>query len=341
MPCDAPACGKSAGLAPRAVPVPRPARIAVNRGRSMRLPRLMRWLIGAVVFLPALAASPPRVLLLDVAVAPAALVAVGERGGIFRSTDAGATWQQAASGTHATLTAVTFLPEGRQGWAVGHDAIILATTDAGLTWSQVYQGANLDDPLLDVCAVDATNLIAIGAYGQYVESRDGGKTWTTRRIQEDDYHLNRITRAADGTLFIAGEHGTLLRSDDNGETWEGIHTPYDGSFYGVLPLAGDSLIAYGLRGRIYRSEDRGDDWTAVANDRRVLLACALRLRSGAIVLAGQARMFFVSHDDGRTFAPWPAPLTTGVAELVEAADGTLLAFGEAGLSRLPAPPAAP
>jgi photosystem II stability/assembly factor-like uncharacterized protein len=297
----------------------------------------MCWLIGAV-FLPALVAAAPRSLLLDVAVAPATMVAVGERGGIFRSTDAGATWQQANSGTHATLTAVAFLPDGRHGWAVGHDAIILATTDAGLTWTRVYQGENLDDPLLDVCAVDATSLIAIGAYGQYVESRDGGKTWNTRRIQEDDYHLNRITRAADGTLYIAGEHGTLLRSGDNGGTWEGIHTPYDGSFYGVLPLADDSLIAYGLRGRIYRSEDRGDDWAAVANDRRVLLACALRLRSGAVVLAGQARMFFISHDEGRTFVPWDAPLTTGVAELVEADDGSLLAFGEAGLSRLPVPP---
>ena len=69
----------------------------------------------------------------------------------------------------------------------------------------------------------------------------------------------------------------------------------------------------------------------------VLLATAVRLRNGVIVLAGQARAFLVSRDDGRTFQSWSPELTTGVAELVEAPDGTLLAIGEAGASRLPPP----
>ena len=69
----------------------------------------------------------------------------------------------------------------------------------------------------------------------------------------------------------------------------------------------------------------------------MLFATAVRLRSGVIVVAGQARSFAVSRDDGRSFAPWSPGLTTAVAELLEAADGTLLAFGEQGVTRLPAP----
>jgi photosystem II stability/assembly factor-like uncharacterized protein len=287
------------------------------------------------------APSVPRTLLLDVAVASDALVAVGERGGVYRSTDGGASWTKSQSGVHATLTAVAFADNGRTGWAVGHDAVILATADAGRSWRVVYRGESPDESFLDVCVLDQTTIIAVGAYGLYLESKDGGATWNSRRILDDDYHLNRITLADDGTLYLAGEHGTLLRSHDRGATWEGIHTPYDGSFYGTLPLPDGSLLAYGLRGRIYRSEDQGEDWIAVANDQRVLVACALRLRSGAIVLAGQSRAFFISHDDGRSFAAWAAPLTTGVSELVETADGTLLAFGETGVTRLPAPPAQP
>ncbi len=287
------------------------------------------------------AAPPPRQLLLDVARTSDALIAVGERGSILRSVDDGMNWLPAKVTATATLTAVAFAPNGQNGWAVGHDALILATRDGGRTWHEAYRGENSEDSFLDVCVLDAQTVIVVGAYGQYHHSADGGQSWAAQRLQEDDYHFNRITRAADGSLYLAGEGGTLLRSRDRGENWEGIHSPYDGSFYGVLPLSDDALLAYGLRGRIYRSDDAGDEWSVVDNEQRVLLACALRLRSGVIVLAGQPRAFFVSHDEGHTFSPWAAPLTTGVAEFIESADGTLLAFGEAGVTRLPAPPVAP
>jgi photosystem II stability/assembly factor-like uncharacterized protein len=304
-----------------------------------RIARIL--ILGVCLAMVAGRAAPPRQLLLDVARTSDALIAVGERGSILRSVDDGANWQPAAVSVTATLTAVDFATDGQHGWAVGHDALILTTTDGGRTWREAYRGENSEDSFLDVCVLDRQTIIVVGAYGQYHRSTDGGQTWTAQRLSEDDYHFNRITRATDGSLYLAGEHGTLLRSRDRGENWEGIHAPYDGSFYGILPISNGGLLAYGLRGRIYRSANAGDDWDFVANERRVLIACALQLRSGVIVLAGQPRAFFVSHDDGHTFSPWAASLTTGVAELIEADDGTLLALGEAGVTRLSAPPANP
>ena len=120
-------------------------------------------------------------------------------------------------------------------------------------------------------------------------------------------------------------------------TWGSIRTPYEGSFYGVLPLGPKQLLAHGLRGTIYRSEDDGATWQLIPDDQRVLLATAVRLRNGVVVVAGQGRAFLVSRDDGRSFATWSPGLTTGVAELIEAPDGRLLAVGEAGVTPLPAP----
>ena len=40
--------------------------------------------------------------------------------------------------------------------------------------------------------------------------------------------------------------------------------PYDGSFFGVLPLTDGAVLAYGLRGQLFRSENRGATWTAAA-----------------------------------------------------------------------------
>ena len=117
----------------------------------------------------------PRMLLLDGAVVGPENVAVGERGAILRSSDNGRTWQAVAVPATPTLTGVSFGPGSSQGWAVGHDALILATSDAGRTWQKQWQGDNLQDSFLGVLALDSRRIIAVGAYGLFVVSIDGGK----------------------------------------------------------------------------------------------------------------------------------------------------------------------
>ena len=63
----------------------------------------------------------------------------------------------------------------------------------------------------------------------------------------------------------------------------------------------------------------------------------MQLRSGAVIVAGQARTFLVSTDGGRAFSPWSPLHTTAVAELLELKTGGLLLVGEAGITRLTAP----
>lgn len=276
-------------------------------------------------------------LLLDGTVTGYTTIAVGERGTILRSTDLARTWQTVSVPTSATLTGVSFSSDTLHGWAVGHDATILATTDGGLTWQKQWQGENLSDSFLNVLALDDNHVIAIGAFGLYVSTDDGGRTWTKRRIRDEDYHLNRITHGPSGTLYIAGEHGTLLRSTDRGASWIAIDSPYDGSFYGILPLGPRDLFAYGLRGRLYLSGDDGETWQRVENDQRVLLATAAQVAAGTIIVAGQAGSFLVSHDRGDTVVSWRPVLKTGVAELLILPDDTLLALGEAGATILPKP----
>lgn len=309
---------------------------------SARLP-VVRWARVALAWLvPALgwAAPPPAPLLLDAALtADAAIVAVGGRGAVLRSADNGETWQRGAGLPYTTFTAVTFAPdEPSHGWVVGHEDVILRTTDAGRTWSHARAAADLERSFLDVLALDARRIIAVGAFGLYLASRDGGQSWRVQTVLEEDLHLNQIMRAADGTLFIAGEAGTLLRSSDDGETWEAIPTDYPGSFYGVLPLATDELLAHGLRGALYRSTDRGETWTEMPALRTALLQAAEVDPSGrVVVVGGQARTLLVSEDGGRSFALAPSPPNTALARILRLADGTWLGFGEAGATRLVLP----
>ncbi len=274
----------------------------------------------------------PRSLLLDVAAVDDALVAVGERGHVVVSKDGGESWTQSPCPTRATLTGVHFA-DRRLGWAVGHDAVILKTEDGGASWRIVYSDPEAEAPLLDVWFPTATEGFAIGAYGTFLESADGGETWDSRWISEDDFHLHTIDRAADGTLYIAAEAGTVYRSDDGGASWESLPSPYEGSFFGTLPLDGGAVLVYGLRGHVYRSEDRGDTWTAVDSGTVAMLTDALDLGDGGVVVVGHGSTVLLSADAGRTFRKVPQPDRLSIQAVASAADGLVVA-GEGGVRRL-------
>jgi len=301
-------------------------------------------------------------VLLDAAPAGNAVVAVGERGVILRSEDQARSWIETASHAEATLTGVSF-SNATNGWAVGHDGLILATADGGKTWSKQWQSDSLQDSFLDVLALDPKHIIAVGAFSLYVSTSDGGATWARRKITDEDYHFNRIIAGSDRDalvadsskrnedvasapiLFIAGEHGTLLRSADGGGSWQPLHVPYEGSLYGVLPLRGRTLLCYGLRGRVYFSDDNGDRWTAVSTNESWLISTGARLADGSVILAGNGRTLLVSRDPRRTFAARDVGAPAAIAELLPLPDGNVLAVGEAGAERidqvriLPPPPA--
>jgi photosystem II stability/assembly factor-like uncharacterized protein len=289
---------------------------------------------------PAVAAEAPdaRLLLLDGCVVGGDVIAVGERGTILRSSDSARTWRRTAGPVESTLTGISFatLSAPRLGWAVGHDAVILGSTDAGATWVKQHQGESLEDSFLDVLALDAQRAIAVGAYGLYLTTSNGGRNWTARKIIEGDDHLNRITRGPGSTLYLAGERGTLLRSPDLGETWTPLDTQYEGTFYGILPVERRVILAHGLRGRVFRSTDEGDSWEQVATPRPALLATAVRLRNNLLLVGGQAGSLLISRDLGRTLTLFPDGPGTGIAELLELPDGSVLALGEAGATRLDA-----
>lgn len=274
-----------------------------------------------------------RALLLDVAQTGDRVVAVGDHGDVVVSTDRGATWRQILVPTRAMLTGVSF-PDGRHGWAVGHDGVILATEDGGESWRQQDDGKALDAVYLDVLFLDAQRGFVVGAYGKFLHTEDGGKTWHAAKPTEEEIHYNRLTVAADGRLYIAGESGAVLASADQGKSWTRLEIPYDGSLYGVLPFADGDLVAYGLRGNILQSHDRGASWEARNSEMKVIIMGGVNLQNGTLVLGGQGGNFFLSHDGGHSFTHWkPADFGTSVAELIEISPGEILTVGEAGATR--------
>lgn len=294
-------------------------------------------LLATLVSLPLFAAdSAPEShgLLLAAKTVGPAIVAVGERGHILRSIDSGRTWTIQSSPVEATLTGLSFAND-KNGWAVGHDGVILHTTDGGVSWISQYNDKSLS--FLDVLAIDAQHAIAVGSFGTCHVTEDGGASWQPKKLSDQDTHYNRIVALKPGTALVAGERGTLLRLATDTFTTTPVPSDYEGSFFGVLVLREGSLLVHGLRGRVYRSKNAEIAWQQIPLERPSLVQASVELKSGVIVLAGQARAFFVSLDHGKTFHAWNPNVTTAIADLLEASDGSILAFGEAGLTHLPKP----
>lgn len=310
----------------------------------------------------------PRSLMLSVARAGTALVAVGERGFILRSTDNGQSWQQMPSPVSVTLTQVTF-PSARQGWAVGHAGVILHSTDGGLTWATQLDGnqaAQLsldvaksalsenpgddaqqrvdeaqrlledgpDKPFLAVHFFNEQQGLVVGAYGLAFETQDGGQHWQPISARLDNpsaLHLYGILDLQ-GTLFIAAEQGLLLRSTDQGRSFARIEIPANGTLFGLLASQQHHLLAFGLRGKIYRSDDQGESWSSVANNQPVTLTAGLQVDDGSLLLVDETGRVLRSDDDGRSFKATALGQNTALNALVQSADGELVAAGARGLN---------
>jgi photosystem II stability/assembly factor-like uncharacterized protein len=271
-------------------------------------------------------------LILDAQRAGARLVAVGERGYIFLSDDEGASWRPAVSGTQSTLTAVAFI-NARLGVAVGHDAVILRTEDGGQSWKQVFEAADQQRPLLDVSFITPEHLVAVGAYAAYFESHDGGQSWEERQVSEEDRHFNALARLGDGSLLLAGEAGTLMRSRDAGLNWEMLSSPYGGSFFGIQPMPSGPVLIYGMRGTVLRSEDSGDNWQQLDSQGAGSLFASVLFNETDLALLGQSGVLLFSRDAGLSFQRLPLQRTSMLtAGLALTKPDQMLVLGDAGVS---------
>ncbi len=116
-------------------------------------------------------------------------------------------------------------------------------------------------PLLDVLALDGNRIYALGAYNTLLLSEDGGNEWrlVSHRLENpNNFHLNNMVKSGN-TLFIFGEAGIGYRSLDNGQTFETLYMPYEGTFFGG-EVYGDFVVAYGLKGNVVFSSNGGDSW---------------------------------------------------------------------------------
>ena len=307
-------------------------------------------------------------VMLSVARAGHRLVAVGERGFIIVSDDNGVSWSQVGSPVSVTLVKVRFIDDV-EGWAVGHAGVVLHTRDGGLSWNKQLDGVQAaeielqeakqategsddaekmqehlaqaqqlvddgpDKPLLDTLFLDAKNGLVVGAYGLAFVTHDGGLSWQSIRSRIDNpngLHLYSIERVG-GDLFIAGEQGTLLRSSNEGKTFEPLTSPYEGTTFGLQATNSNFIVAFGLRGKAFESKDRGDTWQPLDTLQPVTLTSGLSLADGSVLLTDESGRVLRFVDGNTKAAVLQIAQPSYFTGMAQAANGNLIISSARGM----------
>ena len=133
-----------------------------------------------------------------------AWVAVGSGGYVFRTTDAGVSWEFPSSGVTNSLKGVAF--GNNRFVAVGAKGMILHSTD-GKSWTSAPP---LDEINLNAIVFGDTNFLAVGDSATIISSSDGLK-WTRRSTDPRMEHLRSVS-FGNGHFIAVGDFGTIAQS---------------------------------------------------------------------------------------------------------------------------------
>lgn len=251
-----------------------------------------------------------RSLILGIVATPRNLVAVGERGHVLLSQD-GDRWTQADFvPVQATLTRVAYA-DGRL-WAVGHDSAIIHSFDYGETWALQHFEPAWEKPLLDVHFFDSSNGLAVGAYGLFMRTEDGGRHWEVLDMADlvtgeaIDWSEVAATLAEDDEFDDWLEEGDDWLGDDDGiDDDERLNDDDDDEYY-------DSEVDF----------DRG-----CYEFMECHLNALLNLGNGRQMIAAERGYGFRSVDNGQSWESFRFPYGGSMFGLLGFGDDQIMAFG--------------
>jgi len=228
------------------------------------------------------------------------IYAGGAQGGLWKSTDAGVTWNWLSSSwTQLAVNCIAIDPTsgdiyvGRgdyHGYIAGSYGI-MKSTDGGATWTEIAE-ATMGQVGVDRILLDPTNPNTIIAgtgdtntYGHLYRSTDGGQNWTKLTVGGTDTewpalaasapngNTVRFYAVAAGYAKTTGSSSRVFKSDDHGATWQAITSPVtnsDSQFHYAYAIATSPTNAsnvYVLDSEnqlLFTSANQGASWTNVS-----------------------------------------------------------------------------
>ena len=115
----------------------------------------------------------------------------------------------------ACLTSVFFLPDGKNGWAVGQWGTILHTEDGGSNWD--WQGTGKGN-LWSVQFIDPKLGWAVGDDGS-LHTEDGGRKWQVQSLNGND-SFRSVSFVGPQSGWALAADASIFHTEDGGKSWQ-------------------------------------------------------------------------------------------------------------------------
>ncbi|WP_051559993.1 WD40/YVTN/BNR-like repeat-containing protein [Marinobacterium jannaschii] len=261
--------------------------------------------------------------------------AVGHDGVVLHSADGGEQWHKQLDGNAINQLRIEALQQAMQqpDRLTGNGGLPPEDLEYALEDAQIQQQEGPSVPLLDLWFKDRNEGYVTGAYGMFLSTQDGGNSWQSLDHQlpnPDRLHFNSIHASRNGTLYLAGEAGTLLRR--LGRDWQQLDSGYEGSLLALhdAPDTESGLYLMGLRGHLFYSAD-GERWQPRALPTRSSINAALTDAEGRLILLGLGGLLL--QQQGEQFQPLAGAGRSSFSAAVVAGPQLIL-VGDAGLTRV-------
>lgn len=220
-------------------------------------------------------------------------LAVGE-GLVARTENGGTNWDLAEPVPE--LQGPMFGESYLNGVACGAGGLVLGggywtgvrSDDGGLSW----QGAAMDAGGYAAQAAALTigstgTAIAVGYYHYVGRAAAGDESFAARFPPGDTQWFNDVAAGPDGHFWVVGEAGSVLRSDDDGDSWDDVSIAGFDDLYAVAFFDAATGIVVGARGHAARTEDGGDTWIDVSTGLDRFLGDVGYLDDGTALVVGE------------------------------------------------------
>jgi photosystem II stability/assembly factor-like uncharacterized protein len=153
------------------------------------------------------------------------------------------------------------------------------------------------------------SIFAVGSKALLMASTDHGGTWTQQILKErpgselfQDRDLYSIRFAPDGKAgWIVGEEGTVLHSDDGGQTWTPQKAGTTKNLFKVAVVDDQTAVAVGADGTIVRTTDGGSTWETLKSPKMIGLYDVTFTDKNDGWIAGEFSSILHSTDGGKTW----------------------------------------
>ena len=223
---------------------------------------------------------------------------VGTNGIVLITWDGGASWQ-VRKFHDFNFNAIRMIGDQR-GFIAADNGRVLSTNDGGYTW-EVAEHDGMGS-LTGISFMNERGIIT-GSRGYVLMTYNAGKTWSAVQLKEARRHGHPVDLSApffesDRNIWIAGNDGTLLNSNDGGAHWS-RKTVRDLSYRAILFFNPEEGVAAGDQGALVRTKNGGQTWDG--EEMPALKVKALLYRDGRLWAAGDSGTVMMSKNHGETW----------------------------------------